>query len=214
MKWITRMATLIISISLMGISSVQALDETKVRITLSNDLPPISDSLAIYVREIDTETDLTGPGNPIGTDRTVGFNQTNIGGGPSEGNNEKIPFSFVFPPFASIRTAELELELTPNGAVSTDFLLFADMRLPAHAAYGNAVLDGLTGSLSTTVLFDLKHIDKVNVFTLDHLGKVDISDALLDGTLDVVYADDAIVHRATLIIRGFARMPTVEFLNP
>ena len=97
MKWITRMATLIISISLMGISSVQALDETKVRITLSNDLPPISDSLAIYVREIDTETDLTGPGNPIGTDRTVGFNQTNIGGGPSEGNNEKIPFSFVFP---------------------------------------------------------------------------------------------------------------------
>ncbi len=214
MKSMAWMTMLMISICLIGISSVQALDETKVRITLSNDLPPISDNLAIYVREIDTETSLTGTGNPIGTDRTVGFNQTNIGGGPGMGNNEKIPYSFVFPPFASIRTAQLEIELTPNGAIFTDFLLFADRRLPEHAGYGNAVLNGLAGSSRVTVLFDLKQIDKVDVFTQDHLGTADVSDALLDGTLDVIYADDAIVHRATLIIRGFAREPGVEFLNP
>ncbi|OUC14551.1 MAG: hypothetical protein B0A82_11480 [Alkalinema sp. CACIAM 70d] len=154
-------------------------------ITLTSNTPPISPELTAYIPTVK------------GTDPLIGFNGTNIGEGSGDGINELVPFSFTFPIFKSIQSARLTLDLTAGEElIETDELLFADNNsMRGVKSYGNALLSKIPSGTRQTVTFDLLNIDT-------NAGKENLKDLLLDGDLNIVYADDAIIHSARLEVAG------------
>jgi hypothetical protein len=133
----------------------------------------------------------------------VGFGASDRGQGAGDGVDEIVPFSFKFNRFQKVNFARLTLELTPKDAlVTTDALNFADVGL--DFAYGRATFQKLGSSIGqrVTVAFDLGNVDEIETVNERSTGFRDLREFLRDGTLDVVYADDAIIHRAFLVIEG------------
>ncbi len=130
----------------------------------------------------------------------VGFKGEDIGEGKGDGVDEIVAFSFRFPAYHHVTKARLILDLTPgDDLITSDELLFADntsIRGPGGQAYGRQVLDDLTDGVRKTVTFDLLSIDT------ESGHPADLNGLLVDGDLDVVYADDAIIHSARLVISG------------
>lgn len=153
-------------------------------------LPPISEDLANYLRT--HAADLEHP--------VVGLGGADRGEGPGSGTNNDVPFSFTFAKFNSICHAILTLELEPKDPlVTTDGLQFiTDDPTVTDKLYGNDVLRVLPLNERAVVSFDLTSI------YLKDGGNENLSNLLLDGTLDVLYRDDAILYAATLDIEGTA----------
>lgn len=132
-----------------------------------------------------------------GTDPKIGFNGVDIGQGKGDGVDEIVPFSFTYPvPDAKrAESALLTLDLTPkHSLITTDELLFFDnasKRGYDSQFYGREELAKLTVDQRQEVTLNLRSIGN---------DKQDLRDLLNDGRLDVVYADDAIVHGAQLEI--------------
>jgi hypothetical protein len=158
-------------------------DEVVINIELSGNLTPISDDLANFIA--------------LDPNQITGFNGTDIGDGPGDGVDEIVPFSFVFPQFSSISSAMLTLILTPKVGITTDNIIIAD-NFTRDPGFGNDLLKILTVDKIAQVTFDLANID----IYPDSPTKEDLTHFLLDGDLDVVFADDALLHSATLSIIG------------
>jgi hypothetical protein len=162
-----------------------------VEVTLEGFIPPISHALARFLRTVNAS--FPGP--------FVGFEAADRGQGPGNGSDENVPFSVTFPPFKQITAATLALELTPTDRlITTDALTFAAVGL--DFAYGRAQLAPLAVGTKTTVVFDLGHLDELDTATQTATGMRDLTPLLLVGQLDVIYADDAIIHRAVLTVEG------------
>lgn len=129
----------------------------------------------------------------------VGFDGADLGQGKGDGVDEVVAFSFTFPAYTAITSAQLILDLTPkNDLITTDRLLFADDTIgsvPTGTHYGNDQLKDLTVDKRATVNFDLLS------FVPDPKAPTP-ADWLKDGDLNVVYTDDAIIHSARLVVRG------------
>jgi hypothetical protein len=139
-------------------------------------------------------------------DSLVGFDGNVIDGRGSEQNgsisngvDEIVAFSFDLPNFLSVDDAHLILDITPKAAlITTDELLFANnnsIRGDGGKAYGREQLSELTVDERETLVFDLRNLGTSS-------GNEDLRGILDDGYLDVVYADDAIIHSAKLLING------------
>jgi hypothetical protein len=170
-------------------------------ITLENHPAYISSELRSYLPFVNETNELR-----------VGFDAANIGGGKGDGVNEEVAFSFVFQPITEIDNAYLTLDLTPHGTGS-DELLFADnISVRGYGRtgakfYGNTRLETLRSGVRTTITFDLQKMD-FSTPGGSYLGIEDLSMYLMDGDLNVVYADDAIIHSARLRINtGFITLP-------
>ena len=156
-------------------------------------LPPISEGLANYLRT--HAVDLEHP--------AVGLGGADRGEGPGTGINNDVPFSFVFLKFDSIIRAILTLDLEPKDPlVTTDGLQFtdnweSDPTVP-DKLYGNDVLRVLMVGERTVVNFDLTNIN------LKDGANENLAYLLVDGNLDVIYRDDAIIYAVTLDIEGTA----------
>ncbi|HEY9646231.1 MAG TPA: lectin-like protein [Chroococcidiopsis sp.] len=167
-----------------------------VDILLNSNPPPRSPALLDY---ISLNSSLGEP--------KVGFNGFDLGQGTGDGRNEVVGFSFNFKPFQSIQSASLTLDLTLSDG-STDELLFADNSsirgafVSGAKFYGNKLLSPIHGS-HQSITFDLTHMDTVVNGNTSVAGPPEnLSPYLLDGTFDVAYADDAIIHSARLQIVG------------
>ncbi len=162
-------------------------------ITLNKNPPYITPELAAYLPTI----------NAI-YEPNVGFNAVNIGRGTGDGINEVVAFSFVFQPLTEIECAYLTIDMTAKGT-STDALLFADNNskrgegYPGVVFYGNPILKTLQTNVRTSVTFDLSHLAYTDP-NRHPVGFEDLTSLLFDGDLNVVYADDAIIHSARLQI--------------
>ena len=135
----------------------------------------------------------------------VGFNAEDIGWGTGTGVNELVAFAFEFGELEYVKTAELILELTPKGT-GTDELLFADNAsirgkdVDGSKFYGNQELKTLPRNVQTSVCFDLGAVSYTNEQRVFQ-GYEDLTEYLLDGDLGIVYADDAIIHSAQLVMK-------------
>jgi hypothetical protein len=154
-------------------------------------VPPISEALARYLR---THTsDLEHP--------AVGLGGADRGEGQGDGINNDVPFSFIFPKFNSISRATITLDLEPKDPeVTTDGLQFTDNwetdpTVP-DKLYGNDVLRVLSINERKVVTFDLTNIE------LKGGSNENVSGLLIDGNLDVLYRDDAIIYAVTLDVEG------------
>ena len=159
-------------------------------------LPLVSESLARFLQT-----------NSIALEHpAVGLGGADRGEGQGNGVNNDVPFSFIFPKFDSITRATLTLDLEPKDPeVTTDGLQFTDNwetdPAVADRFYGNDILAVLPVDVETVVNFDLTNIN------LKGGGNENLSDLLLDGNLDVLYRDDAIIFAVTLDIEGTATTP-------
>jgi len=128
--------------------------------------------------------------------------------GSGDGLDEIVAFSFIYTPISEVETAYLILDLTPKGA-STDEVLFSDnssvrgYRYTGSKFYGNPILKTTSYGVRTSVTFNLQHLPYCTPY-MTFVGYEDVSSLLKDGTFNVVYADDAIIHSARLIINGTA----------
>jgi hypothetical protein len=160
-------------------------------------LPPVSESLARFL-----QTNSAALEHP-----SVGLGGADRGEGQGNGVNNDVPFSFTFPRLNSITRATLTLDLKPKDPeVTTDGLQFTDNwetdPRVADKLYGNDILAVLAVDEEAIVNFDLTNIN------LKGDGNENLSDLLLDGSLDVLYRDDAIIYAVTLDIEGSAALPT------
>jgi hypothetical protein len=136
----------------------------------------------------------------------VGYNALDIGWGSGNGIDEIFATSFIFNPLVSVNSAFLTLNLTPKGT-TTDELLFADNQSVRGEGYlnacfyGNPYLKNLPNDVTTSITFNLLSMPFTDPLRHEK-GVVDLSNLLLDGDLHFVYADDAIIHSATLMIDG------------
>jgi hypothetical protein len=194
--------------------------ESQLTMELQGHVPPISDALAGFLaaaREAAAKASSPDLAATILTAPLVGFNHADIGEGEGDGSNDPVPFSFTFPPFSAIASAILTLTLTPtNAAITTDALMVIDKPQGlnlfdaggSYVVYGNDLLRELPAGQTTTVRFNLHDMAayrfvRVNgTIMVELLDRVDLTPFLLDGGLDVVYQDDAILHGATLTITG------------
>ena len=171
-----------------------------VDITLDSNPPFLTSELSDYVTSLKEEYfDSTGQQLQL-----IGFNRADIGDGPGDGIDEAIGFSFVFSPFRSIESATLTLSLRKVVSENTDFLLFADnlsvyMPESDRMFYGNDVLRSLSPSSPHEVSVDLTNTGTNPGFG-GEFGSEDLTGLLLDGDLNVVYFDDAIIHSVRLQI--------------
>jgi hypothetical protein len=160
-------------------------------------LPPVSGSLARFLQT-----------NSIALEHpAVGLGGADRGEGQGHGVNNDVPFSFTFPKLKSVAHATLTLDLKPKDPeVTTDGLQFTDNwetdPAVADKLYGNDILAVLPVDEETVVSFDLTNIN------LKGGGNENLSDLLLDGNLDVLYRDDALIYAVTLDIEGSAAAPT------
>ena len=186
------------SMVLVSLSSVSALT---IDITLTGNVPYVSPDLSTYLYDPEIGALKTGTGFDY-----VGFNgypRADYDNGtyrkPGDGVDEIVAFSFRFNPFKSVTSATLKLGLTPkHRLINTDQLTFADNWTQPNKGYGNDILKKLSvGNYYKKVSFDLTNMDIYRT----HLTQ-DLSHWLLDGDLDVVYGDDAIISYARLIITG------------
>lgn len=164
-------------------------------ISLLSDTPVISNELQNYLPTVQ------------GTDPLVGFNGANIGQGAGNGLDELVAFSFLFPQLDSVQSAQLTLELQSFGT-STDELLFQDnasIRGANSKFYGNDVLSAIPSGSTQFVTFDLANIDTTQ-------GSENLLNLLLDGDLNIVYADDAIIKQAQLTVDATISTLTVDTL--
>ena len=188
-----------------------AANEIELTVALHGHVPPISDDLATFIVAV------REAGSGVISQQLVGLNATDIGeGGPGNGANEAVPVSFAYPAFSSITSAILTVTLTPrNSDIRTDAIAVIDtpqeVTAPdTYTIYGNDLLRDLPVGQERTVRFDLQDLE-VNALPrlsgghLEPLGRTDLTPFLLDGDLDLVYQDDAIVHSATLTITGTPR---------
>jgi hypothetical protein len=208
--------------------------EIELTVTLSGNVPPISDNLARFIVAAREASPLSLAAYDITpriingrqVSHLVGFNNTDIGEGVGNGTEAPVAFSFAFTPFSCISSAILTLILTPeHPLITTDVLMIINKPQGLnlfnaggmYLVYGNDFLRGLPVGQTSTVSFDLKNIE-VNTFFLDEDGltivnpiaRIDLTPFLLDGSLDVIYAEDATIHKATLTITGIpspARSP-------
>ena len=162
--------------------------------------PPQSEALLTYI-------DSRRPGTMI----LVGFDAADIGEGVGDGRNEAVGVSFTFDPPEQVSAAILTIELTKGASGSeSDNVNFADNASPwgeGSFAYANELIRPLEAGVRHTIHVDLKHVPgrfgEGNVY--------DLSDLLLDGTLDVAFTDDSIVHSMRLQIQT-TPLPTVSEL--
>lgn len=176
-------------------------------ITLNKNPPYITPELAAYLPTISASYE-----------PNVGFNAVNIGSGAGNGIDEVVAFSFVFQPLTEIESAYLTIDMTAKGT-DTDALLFADNAskrgegLPGVKFYGNTVLKTLQTNVRTLVTFDLSYLS----YTDPHrhpVGFEDLTSLLFNGDLNVVYADDAVIHYARLQINGSYNPPSQNVDEP
>jgi len=182
--------------------SLDATQHLELTIALQGHVPPISDDLAAFIAAA------REAGSGLLSQHLVGLNATDIGqGGPGNGVDEAVPMSFTYPAFAAISSAILTVTLTPQDRlIGTDALMVID----TGQHVGNDLLQGLPVGQESTVRINLQNVE-VNGPShwsggfLEPLGRTDQTPILLDGDLDLVYQDDAIVHSATLTITGTPR---------
>lgn len=191
-------SSLVISVALfLGLQpNSNVANAVTVDILLHTNPPPISPELRAYMI-------------PCCNTIFVGFGGADIGEGVGDGHNDRVPFSFEFPPFLEVHSATLTLDLAPGDAlVTTDFLAFADNNSQRLAEmYGNEQLYALPLGVRTTVTFDLRNVPGQYGSGLHY----DLSALMLDGDLDVIYDDDATVYSARLQISGtMAPVPTQD----
>ena len=166
---------------------------------LSNNVPPVSNDLSVFAKAY---ADTRAPGEDI----FIGFNRADRGMGAGDGIDEMVPFSFKYPALSEITSATLELDITPKSSlIGTDALVFADLG-DLTVGFGNDRLQSLRVNRRRLLRFNLLNIQK-SFTDGTPIGVVDISPYLLDGDFDVIYLDDAIIHRATLRINGVAQKP-------
>lgn len=191
LKW--TMALVLTFLALNASTQVRA--QPTVDVLLDMDAPPISAELDAYITSLGRM-----PLSPI-----VGFNGTDIGYGAGDGSDEDVPFSFSFAPFMSVSSATLTLDVTPQGTLNyNDLILLADEPSvccsgePGFLPYGTfEFADVYVLGERVTVVLDLMGLkDSSGVPTWD------LSSFLLDGTFDVLYIDDSLVHSARLQITG------------
>jgi hypothetical protein len=162
----------------------------EIDILLATNPPPVTEELGQYLSTVQP------PSHPL-----VGFNGADVGQGSGTGVDEFVAFSFVFDPIPKIQSATLTVDLTPrHRAIRSDNFHFADNSSPwsgdADVGYGNELISPLTVGVRTVIDFDLRNLP-------GHYGSglsYDVTDLLLDGDFNVVYADDAIIHSARLRI--------------
>ncbi|CAN2043586.1 hypothetical protein GMMP1_1160003 [Candidatus Magnetomoraceae bacterium gMMP-1] len=202
-KWAGSLSVIIMIMVLVNVPCVSALT---IDIGLTGNPPPVSADLNSYLYDPDIGALRTGT-----TFTNVGFNGYDLGDGLGNGVDEVVAFSFQFTPFSSITSATLRLDLTPkHSLITTDQLTFADNWTQPNKGYGNELLESLTLHTEHHVNFDLAHMDvydpRVGVDPTE-LTYHNLLPYLLDGDLDVVFADDAIIHSARLTITGNPTIP-------
>ncbi|WP_144185588.1 PEP-CTERM sorting domain-containing protein [Elioraea rosea] len=185
----------------------------------TDDIPPISDALAAYLRDYYalypedtgvTDAPITGfNGSPL-TAADTGHDGLRYTPGPNvadqtpgNGIDELVPFSFSLPQIAgrSIASAELTLSLTPRSpALATDVLFFADNASRPSDLFGNDILKDLALDVPATVTLPLNAMPSGG-------GLVDLRPLLADGTLDVIFGDDALIHWVALTVTMFTELP-------
>jgi hypothetical protein len=176
-------------------------------ITLNKNPPYITPELAAYLPMIKASYE-----------PSVGFDAVNIGRGTGDGIDEVVAFSFVFQPLTKIKSAYLTIDMTAKGT-DTDALLFADNfskrgeGYPGVVFYGNPILKTLQTNSRTLVTFDLSHLSYTDP-NRHPVGFEDLTSLLVDGDLNVVYADDAIIHSASLQIKGSYNPPPQNVDEP
>ncbi len=174
-------------------------------ITLNENPPFITPELSAYLPTVNSSNE-----------PNVGFDAVNIGRGTGDGIDEVVAFSFVFQPLTKIESAYLTIDMTARGTY-TDELLFADNSSVrggiAAKFYGNPIFKSLSTNERTSVTCDLSHLP-ITDQNLNPVGFEDLTSLLFDGDLNVVYADDAIIHSAQLIINGSYNPPPQSVDEP
>lgn len=185
----------------------------------TSNIPPMSDALsdylqayyAYYAEETGiTDAAVTGfNGTPL-TAADTGRDALRYTPGPGvadqtvgNGIDELVPFSFFMPQIAgrSISSAELTISLTPKAlGATTDLLLFADNASIPSTLFGNDILKALALDVPAIVRFPLNAMPSAG-------GLVDLRALLADGTLDVIFGDDAIIHWVALTVTMFTEVP-------
>ncbi|HEX2957936.1 MAG TPA: hypothetical protein VHO70_13970 [Chitinispirillaceae bacterium] len=162
-------------------------------ITLNNNPPYMTQELSTYLPTVNASNE-----------QNVGFDAVDIGRGTGDGKNEVVAFSFVFQKLTEVESAYLTIDMTAKGTY-TDELLFADnssVRGGIGAKfYGNSIFKTLNANDRTLVTCDLSHLS-ITDQDMNPVGFEDLTSLLFDGDLNVVYADDAIIHSARLQING------------
>ena len=101
----------------------------------------------------------------------------------------------------SIASAELTLSLTPKSpGLTTDVVFFADNASRPSDLFGNDIFKDLALDVPTTVTLPLNAMPSGG-------GLVDLRPLLADGTLDVIFGDDALIHWVALTVTMFTELP-------
>ena len=162
--------------------------------------PPQSEALLTYLDSVRPESHIL-----------VGFDGADIGEGPGDGRNEVVGVSFAFEAPDEVFGALLSLEITKGGSGSdTDNISFADNLSPwgeEGFGYANALIAPVPEGVRSTV-----HVNLARVPGRAGDGFFyDVLELLEDGTFDVAFTDDSIVHSMRLQIRT-TPLPTFEDL--